>query len=78
MSKNTFRLQQDRGVRITRVVTEFLKTGRGGLRTFHVAECLKIKTATARRWLREAEAAGKIRRSERYSAVNDIYWELVP
>ena len=49
--------------------------GERGARTWHVARKVGTTTATARRRLAVLEAAGKVRRNERYTATNDIYWE---
>jgi DNA-binding IclR family transcriptional regulator len=46
----------------------------GGARTFHIAHYLDMTTPKARRLMLGLERAGKVRRSERYSAVNDIFW----
>lgn len=46
----------------------------GGARTFHIARDLNVSTAHARRVMLSLERAGKVSRSERYTAANDIYW----
>lgn len=54
---------------------QYLKAGVAG-RTYHVAWHLAIKTPSARRLLQRLEKRGEVKRSERYSAVNDIFWVL--
>lgn len=53
--------------------------GTGG-RTRHVADRLKIgsRRPYVLRRMRKLEAQGKVRRHDRYSYDNDIYWEPVP
>lgn len=50
---------------------------RQGARTGHVASFFGITTDHARQHMTRMERLGHVRRSERYSAVNDIYWEAV-
>lgn len=47
-------------------------------RTWLLGKRLGQPTATVRRHLIRLEAAGKVRRSERYNFAKDIMWELVP
>lgn len=48
----------------------------GGLRTWIISRKLRLPGAVVRRRLNRLAATGWVRRSERYSAVNDIYWVL--
>jgi hypothetical protein len=67
----------DRRTSITPIkVKTYLKI-RHGARTGHVGSFFWTTTAKARRVLLRMEADGIVRRNERYSAVNDIYWEVV-
>lgn len=46
-----------------------------GLRTHNLAGMMGDATAKVRRMLMRMEVAGQVRRNQRYSTVNDIYWE---
>ena len=48
-----------------------------GLRTWAIAKKLGVSAQAARRRLNNLAARGLVRRSARYSYVNDIYWEPV-
>lgn len=50
---------------------------RGGARTYYVVNKMNIITQTARRDLDALERDGRVKRSDRYSAVNCIYWIAV-
>ncbi|ODP39236.1 winged helix-turn-helix domain-containing protein [Sphingomonas turrisvirgatae] len=50
--------------------------GEGG-RTFQIAKRVGISTTKARYYLRTLENAGRVRRDDRYSSENDIYWRPV-
>lgn len=50
------------------------KDGRFIGRTWMVALRLEVPTAKARQIMNRLAKAGKVQRSERYSAVNDIAW----
>ena len=51
-----------------------------GARTYQIAEALGAgyRRPEIYRKLRRLQAQGLVVRNERYSAVNDIYWELAP
>jgi hypothetical protein len=55
---------------------EILAALRDGGRTFQVAHRLHLRSERPYllRRLKRLERAGKVRRHERYSYVNDIYW----
>lgn len=56
-----------------------LEAIRDGGRTERVADRLKLlsERSLIYRRLRRLERMGKVRRSERYTSVNSIYWERV-
>lgn len=47
-----------------------------GTRTWKLADRHGCKTAYMSRQMRRLEKAGKVKRHERYSACNDIFWEI--
>lgn len=51
--------------------------GKVGTRTWRLSRRHNCSTTYMRRQLIRLEKSGKVKRNERYTAVNDIFWEIV-
>lgn len=58
--------------------SDIIKAIGDGGRTFQIAKRSGVSTSVARYHLRSLERSGRVKRDERLSSENDIYWRPVP